>query len=285
MTREISRALGASGSAAFRMRGPGRAAASSMSAAMLAAAVGWSTPAPTVGEEQRRAAVEHAPDEHPLSGLPRSRAVDLGRPQHGDRDPAVQQYLLGGDLAGRIAFRAAVVPISGGHGGLVFPDRAAEVGVDRGVGVAAGPVHVDGLAGDQHGRRRVTGQGQQPGRVLRGETDAVHQQVGAGPEGGPQPSAVAGVRGDEPAACRSDVARHPGRITPGELDRPARGQQPPRGGPPDGASPADNDRPCHPATVSPSCPGPPGHPGQHGRATRPRYYEVMTRRMGWWQPQ
>ena len=115
-----------------------------------------------VGEEQHRAAVEHALDEHPLAGLPRSRAVDLGRAQHGDRDPAVQQHLLGGDLAGRIAFRAAVVPISGGHGGLVFPDRAAEVGVDRGVGVAAGPVHVDGLAGDQHGRRRVTGQGQQP---------------------------------------------------------------------------------------------------------------------------
>ena len=46
MIREISRALGASGSAAFRMRRPGRAAARSMSAAMLAAAVGWSTPAP-----------------------------------------------------------------------------------------------------------------------------------------------------------------------------------------------------------------------------------------------
>ncbi len=46
MTREISRALGASGSAALRMRRPGRPAASSMSAARLAAAVGWSTPAP-----------------------------------------------------------------------------------------------------------------------------------------------------------------------------------------------------------------------------------------------
>ena len=46
MAREISSPLGASGSAQLRIRCPGLAAATSMSAAMLAAAAGWSTPAP-----------------------------------------------------------------------------------------------------------------------------------------------------------------------------------------------------------------------------------------------
>ena len=44
--RAISTPLGASGSALFRTRRPGWAAATSTSAAMLAAAVVWSTPAP-----------------------------------------------------------------------------------------------------------------------------------------------------------------------------------------------------------------------------------------------
>ncbi len=46
MARLISRALGASGSALLSIRRPGTAATVSTSAAMLAAAVVWSTPAP-----------------------------------------------------------------------------------------------------------------------------------------------------------------------------------------------------------------------------------------------
>ena len=46
MIREISSALGASGSALFRIWRPGFAATSSISAAMFAVADGWSTPAP-----------------------------------------------------------------------------------------------------------------------------------------------------------------------------------------------------------------------------------------------
>ena len=249
MTRDIPRALGASGSAAFRMRRPGQARGQLDERRDVGGSRGVVHARAAAGEEQHRPAVEHPLDEHPLPGLPRTRAVDLGGAQHGDRDAAIQQHLLGRDLIRRVSLPGPVVTVPRGDRGLVFPDRAGEAGLDLRVRVVASRVHVHGLTGDQHGRGGVAGQGEQAGRVLRRVTGAVHEEVGAGPEHGPQPPGAGPVRGDEPAARGGDVAGHPARVTAGQVDRPARRQQPPGGGPADGPGPADDDCPPHPGTV------------------------------------
>ena len=64
----------------------------------------------------------------------------------------------------------------------------------------------------------MTGQGQQLFGVPGGVADAVHQQVGAVAEHGPQLLLIATAGGGEPAARRGDIGGHPGRVTPGQLD-------------------------------------------------------------------
>jgi hypothetical protein len=80
------------------------------------------------GQRQHGPPIEGALDAVPLARHPRALAVDLRRPQDGDRQPAVEQHVLGGDLVRAVPLPGVVVHGAGSHGGLLLGDRSGEPG-------------------------------------------------------------------------------------------------------------------------------------------------------------
>ena len=197
--------------------------------------------------------------------------MHLGRPQHRDGQPAVQQDTLGGDLAGAVALAGPVVVVGGGrHGGLRLGDGAGEMGGDLGVDVVTGVVDVDGLAGDDDGAGGVAGERQDAGGVGRGVAGAVDEEVGAGAEGGAELAVVGVVGGDEAGAGGGEGGGHPGGIPAGDVHLPAGCEQAASGCAADHAGAADDQGAGHPASLL----------GRAGQVCL-RWVAVMTpRRMG-----
>ena len=148
--REISSALGASGSALFRIRRPGFAATTSISAAMFAAAVGWSTPAPRRARKTAgRRSSTRLTNTH-SRGVFAPDAVDLGGAEDRDGLAAVEQDVLRRDLVRAVALARVVIAAPRGHRRLLLADRPVETRRGLRVGVAPGVVDVDRLARDHH---------------------------------------------------------------------------------------------------------------------------------------
>ena len=182
-------------------------------------------PRASMGEEDRGAPVEDALDEDPLPRLPRSRPVDLRGPEHGHGATAVEQDLLRRDLVRAVALPAHVVAASGRHRGLRLGNGAVEARLRGRVRVVAVAIDVHGLARDHHGRARLARERQQTSRILRGEADAVDEEVGSTCERRSQLSLVAAFERHEPCPGRCDVVRKARRIPSREIDLPPGRQQ------------------------------------------------------------
>ena len=198
-----------------------------------------------MGEEDRGAPVEHALHEDPLARRARARPVDLRRPEHGHGYTAVEQDLLGRDLVRAVALAAHVVAASGRHRRLRLGNGAVEARLRLRVGVVAVAIDVHRLARDHHGRLSLARERQQASRILRGEADAVDEQVGPAAESRSQLSIVTALGGHEPSSGRCDVVRKARRIPPRELDLPPGGQKTTRRRAPDRTRSSEDQRATH----------------------------------------
>jgi hypothetical protein len=192
-------------------------------------------------EQDRRAPVEHTLDEDPLPRRRRSFAVDLRRPEHAHGLSGVEQHAFGRDLVRAVALTRSVVPVARRKRRLFFGDRFLERRRLVGIGVSAGIVDVDRLARDQDSRADVVQERHEQACLRRRVADAIDQEVDAAADRRPQLVCVAAVGGHEPGV-RDRVA---GRVTAGDVDLPAGGEQPARGGTADQARPAEDQRAPH----------------------------------------
>jgi hypothetical protein len=82
-------------------------------------------------------------------------------------------------------------------------------------------------------------------RILRGEADAVDEQVGSVCKRRRQLSLVAAFEGHEPGPGRCDFVRKPRRITSCEIDLPPGRQETTRRGAADRTGAAEDERATH----------------------------------------